>query len=143
MNKHLKMAILIAPVLIILGYIVSDFYIESDAGAERVFKLNAEGQCDIFSNKCIFTSGDFKVNLFDKAGKTTINSTFPLDSVHLFIVDEKKNMTQYAMLKAQTKYYWHVDTSLRAYHEATREPQRVRIIVKIKGSHYIAEFEVI
>ena len=139
MNKHLKMAILVAPILLILGYIASDFYIEADADTEKVFMLNADGQCDIFANKCILVSGDFKVNLFDKAGKTTINSTFPLDSVKLFIVDNQRGMTQYTMLKAGTKYYWHADTPLRVTNETTGKPQTVRIIVKIKGGQYIAE----
>lgn len=143
MNKNLKMAIFIAPILIILGYIASDFYINNDANTKKIFSLSTEGKCEIFIKKCILRSGDFKINLFDKAGKTTINSTFPLNSVELFIVDNQNTMTQYNMTKVQTNYYWNANTPLRVNNETSKQPQTIRLIIKIKGSAYIAELKVL
>ena len=139
MNKHKKMAILVAPILIILGYIASDYYLEADADTQQVFMLSADGRCDIFESKCILVSGEFKVNLFVKDGKTTVNSTFPIDSVDLFLVNDQSEMTHYALSKASTQYYWHGDVPLGNNNEVKTVSQTVRIIIKIRGGQYIAE----
>ena len=87
MNRHTKVALMVAPFLILGGYIASDFYLEKQAEQARIFKLVPFGHCDVINQKCILKSGKFEVNIYDKAGTTTVNSTFPLDSATLFLVD--------------------------------------------------------
>ena len=95
MNKHTKIAIFVAPILILGGYILSDMYIENKADENRIFELVPYGHCDVLNQKCILKSGEFEVNVFDKDGVTRINTTFPLDTATLFLVDEKNNPTSY------------------------------------------------
>lgn len=97
MNKHNKLALLVAPFLILGGYIASDFYIENKAEQQRVFQLVPFGHCDVINQKCILRSGDFEVNVFDENGITKVNSTFPLDTATLFLVDKKNSVTPHQL----------------------------------------------
>ncbi|MFT6734093.1 MAG: hypothetical protein ACJAS9_002288 [Polaribacter sp.] len=140
MKKHTRMAVLVAPVLIILGYIASDYYLEQDALTDRFFQIHPSGVCNVVAHRCVFESGDFKLDLFDKEGKTTANATYPMDSVTLFMVDGNNESKAYMMEMVQSKYYWHVDTHIRENFENTGQAQKLRLIVKIKGGQYISEF---
>lgn len=140
MNKHQKVALLIAPILIIGGYIASDFYIANEASQDKVFPLETEGSCDVLGGNCILTSGDFKINVYDEEGKTTINSTFPLDSVTLFLVDKNNTPTAYPLQMSDTPYYWFNPTPLREHVSIKGETHKLRLIAKIQGGQYISEF---
>ena len=87
MNRHSKIAFFVAPFLLLGGYIASDFYIEQKAQKAKVFEMSPFGHCDVLNQKCILKSGEFQVNVYDENGITTVNSTFPLDSATLFLVD--------------------------------------------------------
>ena len=45
MNRHTKVALMVAPFLILGGYIASDFYLENKADQERVFNMVPFGHC--------------------------------------------------------------------------------------------------
>lgn len=140
MNKHKKLAIFIAPILIVLGYIGSDYYLQYEAEkSNNLYILAPEGQCDILSAQCILSSGEFKVNLLDKEGVTTVNSTFPLDAATLFLVDKNNIAVAYPLKKDKTTYYWSAETPLRALTKST-DNQKLRLILNIKGGQYISEF---
>jgi hypothetical protein len=144
MNRHTKIAILVAPLLIVLGYILSDVFIETKADRSKVIPLQPEADCAVLQDECILTSGDFKIAVSDKAGMTIINSTFPLDSVVLFLVDENNKATAYPLSKIQTSYYWQAQTPLRELAEELVSEQapryKLRLIASIKGGEYISEF---
>ncbi|MBV1907831.1 MAG: hypothetical protein KUG78_00825 [Kangiellaceae bacterium] len=140
MNKHKKLAIFIAPFLMVVGYIASDYYLEYQAQEDQLFQLNVEGDCDVLINQCVLSAGEFKLNVFDVEGATTVNSTFPLDKLTLFIVDENNHSSPYILTKQQTAYYWHVETPLRKMLSSSALPQKIRIIAKVKGGQYISEF---
>ncbi len=140
MNKHTKLALYVAPVLIILGYVGSDFYIEKEADKLKIYELSLDGPCDILSQTCILKSNEFKINIFDKEGITTINATFPLDSATLFLVDEKNDSTAYPLGMSDSPYYWRRATPLRENIHDIGSSQTLRLIVNIKGGKYYAEF---
>jgi len=97
MNKHTKLALFVAPVLIILGYIGSDFYLENKASEDKIFQLAVIGSCDVLAEKCILKSGKFEANIFDRDGVTSVNTTYPLDSATLFLVDTNDNSVAVAL----------------------------------------------
>jgi len=142
MNKHTKVAVLVAPLLAVLGYITSDYYIESEANESKLITLQAEPSCAVLAGECILISGDFKVNVFDKAGTTVINSTFPLDKAVLFLVDEENIATPYPLAQVQSNYYWQAQTPLRELaNTGASTSYKLRLIASIKGGDYISEFE--
>lgn len=140
MNRHSKIAILVAPFLILGGYVLSDFYLEDQAQKKRVFELVPHGHCDVINKNCILKSGDFKINVYDEEGITTINSTFPLDTATLFLVDADNNPTPYPLGMLDSPYYWKNRTNLHQLVPNAGDSYKLRLIANIKGGQYISEF---
>lgn len=140
MNKHTKLALLVAPILAIGGYAASDFWVEDKASESRIFQMTPENSCDVLAGNCVLLADEFKLNIFDDNGKTTINSTFPLDTATLFLVDSNDEATPYQLQMSDTPYYWFRQTPLREKVSATGDTYKLRIIATIKGGKYISEF---
>jgi hypothetical protein len=140
MNKHLKLGFMVAPFLAILGFVGADYYEEAKANDSKIIQLSPEGHCDIINQSCILKSGEFKVNIYDEAGITEINSTFPLDSATLFLVDKNDQMTAYPLGMLKSPYYWRNKTELRNLVSNQGDSYKLRLIAKIKGGQYISEF---
>jgi hypothetical protein len=140
MNKHTKTAFMIAPVLAIIGYIAADFYAEDKAEEVKVVQLAPFEECDVINQTCILKAGDFEVNVFDKNNLTTVNSTFPLDSATIFLVDENNEATPYPLGMIQSAYYWHTETNLRQLVGNSGQRYKLRLVANIKGGRYISEF---
>ena len=139
MNKHLKLAFMIAPILIIVGFGAADLYEENEASKDKIIQLVPEGNCDITTKSCVLISDEFKINVSDDAGVTEINSTFPLDSATLFLVDQNNKMTPYP-LGMKNPYYWRSNTPLTDLLANQGDKYKLRLIAKIKGGQYISEF---
>jgi len=139
MNKHLKIAFIVAPILTIIGFGAADYYEEHEAAQSKIIQLVPEGLCDVVSKNCVLVSGDFKINVSDEAGVTEINATFPLDSATLFLVDKANNMTPYP-LGMKNPYYWLSNTPLTDLLMNDGDNYKLRLIAKIKGGQYISEF---
>ncbi|WP_289028419.1 hypothetical protein [uncultured Paraglaciecola sp.] len=140
MNKHTKIAFMVAPILAVIGYIAADYYVEDQAQEDKVVQLIPLGDCDVINQTCVLKSGDFEVNVFDKDNLTTVNSTFPLDSATLFLVDENNQATAYPLGMIQSSYYWHTETNLRGLVASAGQSYKLRLVLNIKGGSYIAEF---
>jgi hypothetical protein len=141
MNKHTKTAFMVAPILAILGYIGADFYAEEQAEEEKIIQLLPVDDCDVINNECILKAGDFEVNVFDKNNLTTVNSTFPLDTATLFLVDGNNEATAYPLGMIQSPYYWHTETNLRELIGEPGQTYKLRLVMNIKGGKYISEFD--
>lgn len=140
MNKHTKTAFMVAPILAVIGYIAADYYEENQAQEEKIIQLVPFGNCDVINHKCILRAGDFEVNVFDKNHLTTVNSTFPLDTATIFLVDENNNATPYPLGMIQSPYYWHAETNLRDLIAYSGQSYKLRLVANIKGGSYISEF---
>lgn len=140
MNRHTKMAFMVAPFLLIGGFIASDFYVENKAQQEKVFQLLPVGSCDVINQDCRLKSGKFEVNVLDQKGITTVNTTFPLDKATLFLVDNNKQATAFPLGMLDTPYYWHSETPLRNLIGDKQGKYTLRLIAEIKGGKYISEF---
>ena len=140
MNKHTKTAFLVAPILVVIGFIAADYYAENQAAEEKVIELVPSEDCDVINENCILKAGDFEVNVFDKNNLTTVNSTYPLDSATLFLVDKDNNATAYPLGMIQSPYYWHTETNLRELIGYSGQGYKLRLVMNIKGGSYISEF---
>ena len=140
MNRHLKVAFMVAPFLAVLGYIGADFYNENEASKTKIIQLVPEGHCDIINQSCVLKSGEFKVNISDNAGVTEVNSTFPLDSATLFLVNKEDKVSPYPLGMQDSPYYWQSPTHLRNVTSNKGDSHKLRLIAKIKGGQYISEF---
>jgi len=140
MNKHTKLAFMVAPFLAIFGFIGADYYEEAKANDDKFIQLSPEGHCDVVNQSCVLKSGEFKVSISDKAGVTEINSTFPLDSATLFLVDKSDEMTPYPLGMKKSPYYWYSSTPIGSLAANKGDSYKLRLIAKIKGGQYISEF---
>ncbi|MGB3725379.1 MAG: hypothetical protein WA981_06400 [Glaciecola sp.] len=139
LNRHTKIAIFVAPVLMVLGFAASDLWVENKAMKPKFFMMQPENnQCDILAKQCVLVVEDFKISVYLEDGLTTLNSTFPLDTATLFFVDENDNATTYRMGMKDSPYYWYQVTNIED--TARAGEQKVRLIATIKGGQYIAEF---
>lgn len=140
MNRHTKLAMFIAPVLLLVGWVGGEIWSESQAMKKRVYTLKPEaGFCDVMAKKCILRSGDFKLSLYIENGNTTLNSTFPLDTATLFMVDGD-DISAYQMGMKDSPYYWYQQTDFVEKNAAQGSKQKLRIIATVKGGQYISEF---
>jgi hypothetical protein len=140
MNKHTKTAILVAPILTILGFALADLWEESEAQQERAFELVPFGHCDVSNQKCILKSGEFEINVMDDKGITTVNSTFPIDTATLFVINKENKATPYPLGMKDSPYYWKRETPLGTLVSNKGDSAKLRVIIEIKGGKYFAEF---
>jgi hypothetical protein len=140
MNRHTKLALMVAPFLILGGFIASDFYMEHEADKLKIITLAPVGGCDVLNKKCILKSNEFEVSVYDENGITTVNSTFPLDTATFFTVDENDVPTVYPLGMKDSPYYWKNHTDLRNLVSNKGDKYKLRLVASIKGGQYIAEF---
>jgi len=140
MNRHTKVSLFVAPILILLGYVLSDIYLEDQANEKRIFEMSPFGHCDVINEKCVLRSGDFEVNVYDTNGITTVNSTFPLDRATIFLVDGDNRSTAYRLGMKDSPYYWKRETPLRELIANKGAKHKLRLIAEVKGGRYISEF---
>ncbi len=140
MNKHTKTAIFVAPILIVLGFALADLWEENNANKARAFELVPFGHCDVTNQKCILKSGEFEVNVMNDNGITTVNSTFPIDTATLFLVDKNSEATAYPLGMKDSPYYWKRETPLGKLVAHKGDNYKLRLIIEIKGGKYFSEF---
>jgi len=140
MNRHTKIAIIVAPILTILGFALADLWEENKASQVRTFELVPFGHCDVTNQKCILKSGSFEVNVMDENGITTVNSTFPIDTATFFIVDKNNQATAFPLGMKDSPYYWKRETPLGRLVAKKGDNYKLRLIIEIKGGKYFSEF---
>jgi hypothetical protein len=140
MNKHTKIALFVAPVLIVLGYILSDMYVESKAYDDKVVQLSPIGTCDIINKSCVLEADDLQVSIYDENGTTFINSTFQLTKATLFLVDQNNIVTAIELEIHDNPFYWKNQTQLSQLVSNIGDKYKLRLIAEIKGGKYISEF---
>ncbi|WP_341206548.1 hypothetical protein [uncultured Psychrosphaera sp.] len=140
MNKHTKVALFVAPVLIVLGYILSDIYVETKAYEDKVVQLLPIDNCDIINKSCVLEADDLQVSIYDENGTTYINSTFQLTKATLFLVDENGMATGVKLQMHDNPFYWKHETQLRQFIANKGQQYKLRLIAEIKGGKYISEF---
>ena len=140
MTRDKKLAIILAPVLLVGGYILSDLYVESRENQTRLYPLQASGECRMFSADCILESGDMQVNITDRDGVTQGNTSFPVDSVAISLVYDDGQEVIYGLEQAANPQYWSRQTEIRKALTEEKSAARLRLVVTRKGSTYFSEF---
>ena len=139
LNRQVKTAFFVAPILLVGGYILSDLYLKEQA-KDRVYQLQPDGFCDVLNKSCILTSGDMKINVYDEGGITQVNATYQLDRATLFLVNNTGDATAIQLAMADNAYYWKRKTDLRKLIPNEGDSYKLRLIAEFQGSKYISEF---
>ena len=139
-NKHTKIAILIAPILAVLAFAATDMFSEYQAAKKRVFAMQVQDLCDIKAAKCILSSGEFLLSFSNNKGNTVVNSNYPLDTATLFIVNNSGQPRPVPLRMNKSPYYWQAKTDLDQLLRSSGANQKLRVIANVKGGSYIGEF---
>ncbi len=140
MNKDKKLAIILAPFLLVGGYIVSDLYIESKQNETKLFELSVNADCRMFSGDCILQSGEMQINITDEDGITKGNTSFPVDTVAISLVYNDGKEVIYGLEKAANPQYWERKTEIRTAITEANTATKLRVVFTRKGSTYFSEF---
>ena len=143
MTRDKKIALFIAPFLIIGGYIAADYYaiykLTEQQQQKKLFQLSLQGKCDVSKNNCLFSNDKLQLALSDTEGLTSIKSSQALDSVSFSYLDAAKNEHSYQFNQGIDKQHWGKLTPLS---KLSRENLSVtlRLIVTINTTYYFSEF---
>jgi len=140
MNRDKKLAIILAPFLLVGGYVVSDLYIESKAHEIRLFELKSAEKCDMFDGNCILQSGDMQINITDENSITKANTSFPVDTVAISLVYNDGKEVIYGLDEAANPQYWERETDIRSALTQSKTATKLRVVIKSKGNTYFSEF---
>ncbi len=141
MNKDTRLAIILAPFLLIGGYVISDIYLESKSSENKIFALAETGKCAPFTADCILESGDMKINITDINGITKANTSYPVDTVTISLVYNDGKEIIYGLEKVGNEQYWERKTDLRTAFIELKSADKLRVVIQQKGSTYLSEIK--
>ncbi len=139
MNSHTKMAIFIAPFLVVGGYIAADYYKQEQAESRNLFELSIEGHCNLLKNPCILKNEQLTLTLSNKNNITIIKSNHPLEEVILSFVDKANKETRYQMKPDKNNQFWQSETLASSLLRQSPE-LKMRLISLVNKGYYFGEF---
>ena len=139
MHKHTKMAIVIAPFLIVGGYIAADYYAQEQDKSKNLFQLSLEGQCDLTKNPCILSNAQLTLTLSDQYGVTRIESNHPVEEMILSFVNDYNKEIRYKMKSDENQQYWQAKTEASSLLGQSSE-LKMRLISIVNNGYYFSEF---
>lgn len=143
-NKHLIIALLIAPILSIIAYFGADIALSEKPHAAvegETYKLAAKSNCRYTSGLCDMTNGDFKVQfrsekLTAQGLELTLKSAFPLEGVKLSLVNGQEQSGQPVDMQS-------ADSSGQQWMVSLPKPESeeswLRVAIQSNGTLYYGE----
>ncbi len=122
-NKHLIIALIVAPILAIIAYYAVDYSVSEKphkAIQGGSYPLIAKSNCRYESGKCTFENGDISIDIqVERIGATTINisllSNIDLEGAKIALVnagDQSLPNTMQSINKPQTEWQISLSTEL-------------------------------
>jgi hypothetical protein len=140
MNRHTKLALIIAPFLAIGGYGATDYYMRNKSHDEQLLKLNLEGECNLTSRPCTLTADQISIELHHSGQETQLKTTFPLDLVTVSFTDANGKESIHHMIPDEFRLNWHADTQFADLQNAAAGPITVRLGAIYNNLKYLHEF---
>lgn len=139
LNKHTKLAIIIAPFLAIGGYIAAGYYSDAQMNKERFLNLVQEGTCQLQQGDCKLHNGAFQINLAQKDAGIHLTTTHPIDHAVISLVDVSNHKEKLYPLKQTTnRGNW----LLAAHAFQQVKSEKIRVLITISKTSYLAEIMV-
>jgi hypothetical protein len=111
MNRHLKVAFFMAPVLAMLGYFLAGYFMKPKEVAAQQQQLRLLGSCMPRENACIFTLGDLELKLISNEQKQqhqlAVISSEPVSNLSLALGNNEA-YKQFPMMKSDNGKYWQI-----------------------------------
>ena len=143
-NKHLIVALLVAPILSIIAYFGADMAVSEKPHAAKEgqsYKLIAKSNCRYTSGLCGMENGEFKVQFRSEAVtqselNLSMKSHFPLEGAKLSLVDDPdENKRPVEMMATDDSgLNWHITLPKPASEESW-----LRVVFRADGTMYYGE----
>jgi len=141
MGKHKLIAVVMAPLLAVAGYIAAGYYADSKESPMRV--LVAEKKCNISADDCVLDTLGLKIKMKSSAAiqagealTISLNSSEPIDDV-LISIAEKKQTSQPQRMKKKEDGIWQAQMNIA---ESTNSKKlMLRLVLVWKGNAYFAD----
>lgn len=146
-NKHVVVAMLVAPVLAIMAWFAMDYFIGERPHAAKdgaTYTLIAKSNCRYDSGQCDLENSDFTlsirpVSLTTSSVQLEVTSAFPLQSAALGLVDNGAELLPAPMKPtAEDGLRWTAQID-----RPTRADAEIRIAVTAQGATWFAEVPVV
>lgn len=142
-NKHLIMAMFIAPVLAIIAYYAVDQFVSETphvAVQGSSYKLAAKSNCRYKSGLCTFENGDIEVKLRaetidNNQLKIILSSVVPLRSALVSLVNEGENTEPTIMTESQQQS----DVWTAVMDKSVSDKSILRLAINVSDTLYYAE----
>ncbi len=112
MNKHLKLAFFIAPVLALVSYTITWYLTPKQQVKAGNYQLQQSGEWSPSSHTCLLNYAGFELRLISKQKKDktqlAIVSNQELDVFSFTLSEDNISFTQFKIMKADNKKYWQV-----------------------------------
>jgi hypothetical protein len=140
MNKHTKIAVLIAPFLAIGGYVASGYYLDSIADKEQLLKLKLEAPCNLIQSPCKLTADHLLLELSLKDNRLSLATSHPLNQATVSILNTADNESVHRLTTADKGHKWQSKESVLTASSTTKNAT-VRIHAVIQNLNYLHEFK--
>lgn len=142
-NKHVVVAMLVAPVLAIVAWYAVDYFLAERPHAAQPgasYRLVAKSNCRYASSQCDLENGNFKLTL-RSTGVTAdtvsidLRSRFPLQQASIGFIDESPNALPTKMVSTDSRAaHWSAALAMPSSDTST-----IGIAVKAQDATYFAE----
>lgn len=143
-NKHVIAALIITPILSVLGYFAVDFMVTEKPHAARpggTYQLVARSSCRYASGHCVLANGEFKLDIaaqYRDDGKLllSVTSAFPLEGSKVAVVasEELEGTPVDMQVQDETRQQWQVIVAAPA-----AEKGFLRLVAAANDSLYFGE----
>ncbi|BBM63515.1 hypothetical protein [Vibrio alfacsensis] len=143
-NKHITIALLVAPILSLIAYFGTDMALSEKpqvAKEGESYKLVGKSNCRYTSGLCDMENGDFKVKfrsekLTKDSLELSLNAAYPLEGVKISVVDDQAQNTQpFEMTRADNAgQNWTITLPKPASEESW-----LRVAIQSEGTLYYGE----
>jgi hypothetical protein len=146
-NKHVVIAMLVAPVLSIMAWFSIDYFLSERPHAAKegaAYSLIAKSNCRYDSGQCDLENSDFKINIrpmsiTSGSVQLELTSVFPLQSATLGVVNNGLSAPPTEMMPTTDEFlHWTTRIDRPAGDSST-----IRVAVTSDGSTWYAEIPII
>ena len=135
MNKHQKLAIIIAPFLIIGGYVAADYYAVAKERAElqgKAIQFDLEKPCDLHTTPCILHQGNAKMKIvaIPSSNQLSLLSNYPIEGATISLDGGKPQ----PFLMERDRNHWRTNIE-----NIPSKPTQLRLATSINKMFYFAD----
>jgi len=136
MNRHKKLAFMVAPFLAIGGYVAAHYYDIYQVDKKRYHTLKVEGKCDIDQGPCLLKGAGLILEYTIKGDITNIEANHTLGAAAIGMSSEEKPYN----LEPKTieKKNWTIPTT--TFKQASNNNGTIRLVVTAKDHTFFSEF---